>query len=282
MSNRFNLKMTGAAVALALATFAGPTLAREGYVTHTTQQQVVTTASGECVKTAFWTPADAAMPCDAVRVVNTPPPPVAVVAPPPVAAPAPTPLVTAPPPPPPVIEQISLSSDVLFEFDKAELRAEGRQKLDEISDRLKGANVQQILAIGHADRIGSDQYNKKLSAERAEAVKQYLAQRGVEPTKVRSEGRGEEQPVTAGQCKGMTGQKLISCLQPDRRVDIEVRGERQVAGTPTPGPGAAAGGTGASSGATSGGTSSTPSGGAGSSGVPTAPPTQPSSPAGTK
>jgi OOP family OmpA-OmpF porin len=281
MSNRFNLKMTGAAVALALATFASPTLAREGYVTHTTQQQVVTTAYGECVKTAFWTPADAAMPCDAVRVVNTPPPPVAVVAPPPVAAPAPapTPLVTAPPPPPPVIEQISLSSDVLFEFDKAELRAEGRQKLDEISDRLKGANVQQILAVGHADRIGSDQYNKKLSAERAEAVKQYLAQKGVEPTKVRSEGRGEEQSVTAGQCKGMTGQKLISCLQPDRRVDIEVRGERQVAGTPTPAPGAAAGGTGAAAGGT---TPSMPSGGPGGSGVASQPPTQPSGPGTTK
>jgi hypothetical protein len=189
-------------------------------------------------------------------------------------------------PPPPVIEQISLSSDVLFEFDKAELRAEGRQKLDEISDRLKGANVQQILAVGHADRIGSDQYNKKLSAERAEAVKQYLSQKGVEPTKVRSEGRGEEQPVTAGQCKGMTGQKLISCLQPDRRVDIEVRGERQVAGTPTPGPGAAAGGTGASSsgGATSGsGAGSTaPNTGPGTSGPPSAPPTQPSSPSTTK
>jgi OmpA-OmpF porin, OOP family len=284
MSNRFNLKLTGAAVAFALATIAGPTLAREGYVTHTPQAQIVTTASGECVKTAFWTPADAALPCDTVRVVNTPPPPVAVVAPPPVAAPAPapTPLVTAPPPPPPVIEQISLSSDVLFEFDKAELRPEGRKKLDEISDRLKGANVQQINAIGHADRIGSDEYNKKLSAERAEAVKQYLAQKGVETTKVRSEGRGEAEPVTAGQCKGMTGQKLISCLQPDRRVDIEVRGERQVAGTPTPGPGAAAGGTGAAAGGTGATPGSTPggqAGGAGASGVQTQPPTQPSDPA---
>ncbi len=77
MSNRFNLHLTGAAVAFALATLAGPTLAREGYVTHTPQAQVVTTSSGECVRTAFWTPADAALPCDMVRVVNVPPPPVA-------------------------------------------------------------------------------------------------------------------------------------------------------------------------------------------------------------
>jgi OOP family OmpA-OmpF porin len=302
MSNCFKLKLAGSAVALALATLAGPTLAADGYVTQTIpQNNVVTTAYGECVKTSYWTPADAALPCDAVRVVSVPPPPVAVVQPAPIAAPAPTPLVVAPAPPPPVIEQISLSSDVLFEFDKAELRPTGREKLDEIADRLKGANVQQILAVGHADRIGNENYNKKLSAERADAVRAYLTQKGVEPTKVRTEGRGEEQPVTAGQCKGVTGQKLISCLQPDRRVDIEVRGERQVAGTPAPGPGAAAGSTGgagssgaasggaASSGATSGSTSggatsggattpSTPSGGAGSSGAPAASPTAPSGP----
>jgi OOP family OmpA-OmpF porin len=273
MKNRFKLKLAGGAVALALASLAGPTLAKDGYVTQTIpQNNVVTTAFGECVKTSYWTPADAALPCDAVRTVNLPPPPVAVVQQP-APAPAPTPLVVAPPPQPPVIEQISLSSDVLFEFDKAELRPEGRDKLDEIAQRLKGANVQQILAIGHADRIGDEGYNKKLSAERADAVKQYLAKQGVEDGKVRTEGRGETQPVTAGQCKGMTGQKLISCLQPDRRVDIEVRGERQVAGAPTPGPGAAAG-----SSATGGATSQTPSAGAGSSGAPTAPPTAPSGP----
>ena len=274
MTNRFKLKLAGGAVALALAALAGPTLAKEGYVTQTIpQNNVVTTSFGECVKTTYWTPADAALPCDAVRVVNVPPPPVAVVQQP---APAPTPLVVAPPPQPPVIEQISLSSDVLFEFDKAELRPEGREKLDEITGRLKGANVQQILAIGHADRIGQENYNKQLSEKRAQAVRDYLAQKGVEETKVRSEGRGESEPVTAGQCKGMTGQKLISCLQPDRRVDIEVRGERQVASTPTPGPGAAAGSSGGS--ATGGATSGTPSGGAGSSGAPATSPTAPSGP----
>jgi hypothetical protein len=141
----------------------------------------------------------------------------------------------APPAPPPIIEQISLSSDVLFEFNKAELRPAGQQKLDEIADRLKGANVQQIAAIGHADRIGSDDYNKQLSEKRAESVKQYLTQKGVEQTKVRSEGRGESEPVTGDNCKGnKANAKLIACLQPDRRVDIEVRGERQVAGTPAP------------------------------------------------
>jgi OmpA-OmpF porin, OOP family len=243
MTHRFNLKLTGAAVALALATLAGTTQAGvPGYVADS-NNQIWTSPYGLCWKTTDWSPEKAAVPCDAVRRVEAPvPPPVAVAPPPPAPAPAPTPLVTAPPPPPPVIEQISLSSDVLFEFDKAELLPAGQQKIDEIADRLKGANVQLINAIGHADRIGSDDYNKQLSEKRAAAVSEYIAKKGVEQTKVRSEGRGESQPVTGDQCKGVSGAKLISCLQPDRRVDIEVRGERQVAGTPAPS-GSAGGGT---------------------------------------
>jgi OmpA-OmpF porin, OOP family len=248
--NRFNLKLTGAAVALALAGLAGAAQAAgaPGYVSDSSNQ-IWTSPYGLCWKTTDWTPEKAAAPCDAVRRVEAPVPPPVAVAP---AAPAPTPLVVAPPPQPPVIEQISLSSDVLFEFDKADLRPEGQKKLDEISDRLKGANVMQIAAIGHADRIGSKDYNLQLSEKRAAAVKDYLAQKGVEQSKVRSEGRGISDPVTGDQCKGVKGAKLISCLQPDRRVDVEVRGERQVAGTPSS-PGSA--------GATSGsGTLGTPGG----------------------
>jgi|KBSSwiStaDraftv2_1062776.scaffolds.fasta_scaffold11351_8 OOP family OmpA-OmpF porin len=231
MIHRFNLKLTGAAVAFALATLAGTAqAAAPGYVSDS-QNQVWTSPYGLCWKTTDWTPEKAAAPCDAVRVVQVAaPPPVAVAAPPPV---APTPLVTAPPPQPPLIEQISLSSDVLFAFDKAELKPEGMKKIDDIASRLTGANVQLINAIGHADRIGNDQYNKQLSEKRAAAVKEYLAQKGIETSKVRSEGRGESDPVTGDQCKGMKGSKLISCLQPDRRVDIEVRGEKETAGTPS-------------------------------------------------
>ena len=227
MTHRFNLKLTGAAVAFALATLAGTAqAAAPGYVSDS-QNQVWTSPYGLCWKTTDWTPEKAAAPCDAVRAVQVAaPPPVAVAAPPPV---APTPLVTAPPPQPPLIEQISLSSDVLFAFDKAELKPEGMKKIDDIASRLKGANVQMINATGHADRIGPDKYNQQLSEKRAAAVKEYLAQKGVETSKVRSEGRGKSDPVTGEQCKGLSGTKLISCLEPDRRVDIEVRGERETA-----------------------------------------------------
>jgi len=245
MTNRFTVNLTGTAVALALAGLAGAAQAGvPGYVANSSNQ-IWTSPYGLCWKTTDWSPEKAAAPCDAVRRVEAPVPPPVAVAPP---APAPTPLVTAPPPPPPIIEQISLSSDVLFEFNKADLRPAGQQKLDEISDRLKGANVQQINAIGHADRIGSDDYNKQLSEKRAEAVKDYLAQKGVEESKVRSEGRGKSEPVTGDQCKGnKPNAKLIACLQPDRRVDIEVRGERQAAGSPTPSAGATSGSAGSTS-----------------------------------
>ena len=239
--NRCNLKLTGAAVALALAGLAGAAQAAgaPGYVSDSSGQ-AVTSPYGLCWKTTDWTPEKAAAPCDAVRVVQQQvPPPVAVAEPP-----APTPLVIAALPQPPVIEQISLSSDVLFAFDKAELRPEGQKKIDEIAGRLKGANVQLINTIGHADRIGPDKYNQQLSEKRAAAVKEYLAQKGVETSKVRSEGRGKSDPVTGDQCQGISGTKLISCLQPDRRVDIEVRGEKEVAGAPSsPSAGGTAGST---------------------------------------
>jgi outer membrane protein OmpA-like peptidoglycan-associated protein len=156
--------------------------------------------------------------------------------------------------------RIELAADVLFEFDKADLRPDGQKKLDEVADRVKGANVQQVNAIGHADRIGSDDYNQKLSEKRAEAVKDYLASKGIGKD-VRAEGRGEAEPVTGEQCKGMSGQKLKACLQPDRRVDIEVRGSRQVAAGEAP---AASGSTAGGSAGSSSSSSSSASGAASS------------------
>ena len=84
------------------------------------------------------------------------------------------------------------------------------------------------IAVGHADRLGSDQYNQKLSEKRAEAVKAYLVGKGVEPNRVYTEGKGEKQPVTGDKC-GKSDKKtkqLVECLQPDRRVEIEVIGTK--------------------------------------------------------
>jgi OOP family OmpA-OmpF porin len=128
-----------------------------------------------------------------------------------------------------MIQKITLETDVLFEFDKAELRDEGRRKLDEIAEGLKDARVDEIVAIGHTDRIGPESYNAKLSERRASAVKEYLAQKGVSSERIQTEGRGEQDPVTGDDCKSAKGKKLIQCFQPDRRVEIEVFGTREVA-----------------------------------------------------
>jgi OOP family OmpA-OmpF porin len=238
MTHDFPCKASAAAVALTLAALSGAaSAASPGYVTNA-QDQVWTSPYGLCWRTTGWSPENAAAPCDARPRAEVPPPIAAAPA-----APVPQPAPKAElPPPAPVIEKVSLGSDVLFEFDKATLRPEGRQKLDELAERIKDAQVESVLAVGHADRIGSEKYNEKLSDARAASVKEYLAQKGIAPERVRSEGRGENEPVTGDQCKGQKGAKLIACLQPDRRVDVEVRGTREVAATGSPSAGSGSSG----------------------------------------
>ena len=167
-------------------------------------------------------------------------------APAPAPAPAPEPKPAPPPPPPtpkaepkpapkpkPVAEKVTFAADVLFDFDRAVVKPEGKSKLDDLADKVKGINLEVIIAIGHADAIGTPAYNQNLSVRRAEAIKAYLISKGVESNRVYTEGKGESQPVTAGKCKSMGGretganQKLVACLQPDRRTEIEVIGTRK-------------------------------------------------------
>jgi OOP family OmpA-OmpF porin len=214
----------------------------------------VTDAAGNCWTTGAWTPSNAASPCHGVASAQAAPVPVVKSEP----APAPAPAALAPvQAAPPVIQRITLNTDVLFEFGKAQLRPGAGEKLDELAQTMQGAEVDRIVAVGHADRIASEDYNRDLSERRAEAVKQYLVQKGVDPQRVQAEGRGESEPVT--QCGRMGAEnaknaKLVSCLQPDRRVEIEVLGHRQVAGD-TP----------ASGGAGTAGSSGAPAAGSGSS-----------------
>ncbi|HEX6828439.1 MAG TPA: OmpA family protein [Burkholderiales bacterium] len=196
--------------------------------------QVWKNSYGQCWRSGYWTPALAAedkdgcacdkdlLPKEKCEPPAPPPPPA------PKAEPAPPP---PPPPPPPKMapEKVTFSADVLFDFDKAVLKPEGKQALDAFADKLKGVNYEVITDVGHTDRIGSEQYNKKLSVRRAEAVKAYLVGKGIPANKVYADGKGEADPVTKpGQCKGEKANKaLIQCLQPDRRVDIEVAGTRE-------------------------------------------------------
>lgn len=169
------------------------------------------------------TPAPAPAPAPAPEPRPAPPPP----------APAPKPAAEAPKPAPkPMAEKVTLASDVLFDFDRAVIRPEGKSKLDDLTNKMKGIDLEVVIAIGHADQIGAPAYNQALSVRRAEAIKAYLVSRGVEPNRVYTEGKGETQPVTGDKCKAMgqqhrTNKKMVECLQPDRRTEIEVIGSRK-------------------------------------------------------
>jgi OOP family OmpA-OmpF porin len=247
-----SLQMT--AIAVALAASAGTAAAAQpGYASDGYGQQA-RNGFGECLRAGHWTPANAAEPCDRVARASLPPAPVAQAQPAPApapvaqAAPAPEPVAAPQPqaePPRPVIQKLTLSTDVLFDFGKAELKDSGKARLDQLAAEIKGADVDEIIAVGHADRIASEDYNQRLSEMRAQAVKDYLTGQGANAQRVTAEGRGELNPVTGEDCKKLgaersSNKKLVACLQPDRRVEIEVLGSREVAaGTG----GAAAGGT---------------------------------------
>ena len=134
-----------------------------------------------------------------------------------------------PPPAPPVPVKVTLAADSLFDFDNASVKPAGRLELDKLAADLRGVDFDVINVTGHTDRIGSHAYNQKLSTRRAEAVGIYLVESGGIPAqKISAKGVNGSDPVTKpGDCVGTKATKaLITCLQPDRRVDVEVAGKR--------------------------------------------------------
>ncbi|MEO5935117.1 MAG: OmpA family protein [Duganella sp.] len=147
------------------------------------------------------------------------PPPAAEPAPPPVAAPMP------PPPPPkapqPTSEKVSFAAETLFDFDKSAVKPAGKAALDDLLLKLQGMNTEVVVTVGHTDSVGSNEYNQKLSLRRAEAVKAYLVSKGVEASRVYTEGKGETQPLA----DNATAEGRAK----NRRVTVEVVGTRAVA-----------------------------------------------------
>ncbi len=231
MTYAFTKKQMGLAVscALALGVVAGTARANiinpadTGYLDDQ-RGSVVKSGFGLCWHTGFGpVPASTAecdpnfVPAPAAKAVEPAPQPVAVA----VADAKPEPA------PKPVAERMTLAADTLFDFDKAALRPAGREALDDFVGRIKGIDPDMIMAVGHADRFGSDSYNQRLSEQRVEAVKVYLVSKGIEANRMHTEGKGETQPITkAGECAGAKSVAVIACLQPDRRVEIEVVGTR--------------------------------------------------------
>ena len=155
-----------------------------------------------------------------------PPPAPAPVVEAPAPAPAPEPA-AAPAPAPARFEKITLAATELFQFDSARLQG-SQPKLDEIAGVLAAdTTVNNIVISGHADRIGSDSYNQKLSAQRANAVRDYLISKGIDAGRLTAQGKGESMPIVTCTEKNRTA--LIKCLEPNRRVEVEqIVIERQV------------------------------------------------------
>ena len=164
-----------------------------------------------CWRDSNWTPATAAPGCDGAIV--------------PAAAPAPAPVAAVPAKPaapkpvaPPAATKVTYAADAFFDFDKSVLKPEGKAKLDDLVGKIKGINLEVIIAVGHTDAVGSDSYNQKLSVRRSESVKSYLVSKGIEKNRVYTEGKGEKQPVADN--------KTSEGRAKNRRVEIEVVGTR--------------------------------------------------------
>ena len=144
------------------------------------------------------------------------PEPVMEAAPAPMPAPAPAPA----PAPVPTSEKVSFAAEALFDFDKSVVKSEGKAALDDLLMKLQGMNTEVMVTVGHTDSVGSNAYNQKLSQRRAEAVKAYIVSKGVDASRVYTEGKGETQPVADN--------STAEGRAKNRRVTVEVVGTRTV------------------------------------------------------
>ena len=232
MKNTTTIRTTlvlAAALGLVSSTmaFAQQGRSTQGYLTDQ-RNGIVKDPFNLCWRTGYWTPALSNCDCDVdllPRDVCFPPAPKPAAAPPPPPAPPP---VAAPPPAP---KTLAVSSTGLFDFDKAVLTNDAKAQLDkEVVARLgEFSSLKLIHVEGHTDRIGTQEYNQKLSERRADAVKAYFVSKGVDSTKIETIGMGKTlqvkscpDPSPKGEIKNF--KQLVECLAPNRRAVVTVSG----------------------------------------------------------
>ena len=133
-------------------------------------------------------------------------------------------------PPPPVFAAGTAGCVVQFECDSVELTPRARAALDARGKRAADTGYWVIDVSGHADSLGTFSYNRSLSERRAEAVRDHLAQNGIDVHRVRMSGLGSLQPAADGQCAGLPRARRVACLQLDRAVEITVFQDPHAAG----------------------------------------------------
>ncbi|MCX5592750.1 outer membrane protein OmpA [Alcaligenes endophyticus] len=152
-----------------------------------------------CWRDNFWTPATGVPGCDGVPVAEAPAPVAPVVA--------------------PTVTKVTLNADTFFDFDKYNLKPEGRQVLDQVAAQVRSIDLETVIATGYTDSIGTDAYNLKLSDRRANTVKQYLIEQGVPADRIYTEGKGKADPIASNKTREGRAQ--------NRRVEIEIVGNRK-------------------------------------------------------
>lgn len=213
------------------AACAGSFPEKTGYVIDS-NGNAVKNSYGDCWRTGYWAPALAIEECDPGLVKKEKPevPMSASPTPAPVARETKLPVVA---------EKIAaaarekpslavyFNAETLFDFDMAVVKPAGQEILDEkiVVGMKKHPEVALLIITGHADRIGTEEYNQGLSERRANAVKAYLVKRGIAAERMSASGKGESEPSpqanTKQICMSMKDHQLIACLQPDRRVTVE-------------------------------------------------------------
>lgn len=198
-----------------VSTVSADQMTKEGYALGTPEDTIVMNSFDGCWRTGFWTSDMAIAECDPslvkVAAIETPATP------------------KAPPPMKPATIVVTLESDTLFEFDKSVISAQGKQKLDEqvVAKMKEFPQIEMVHITGHADRLGSDAYNQKLSQRRADAVRDYLVEQGIAGSRTETVGIGESDPTVS--CADITGRNngtnmnLVDCLKPNRRVEVKIQ-----------------------------------------------------------
>lgn len=138
-----------------------------------------------------------------------------------------------PPPPPPVVirkakivgKKIEINEKVMFDYNKATIKVDSHGLLNDVATVIKeNPKIQKIKIEGHTDSDGADKYNKKLSQQRANAVKDFLVKAGISADILEAIGHGEEKPI--GDNKTDDGKEM------NRRVEFNIVGETGAAAQP--------------------------------------------------
>lgn len=112
--------------------------------------------------------------------------------------------------------KITLQADTLYDFNKSDLKPEGKATLDKIARDLSKIKLEVIIAVGNTDSVGTDAYNIALGQRRAQSVKTYLVSKGVDGSHIYTESKGKSNPVASN--------ATVEGRAKNRRTDIEVVG----------------------------------------------------------